>query len=81
MQTISLDDLSSITGGTDWNRVRSAFKVGAVAGGYSGAVYGLATAPAGPIAIPVTVGATFLGAMGGGATFAAGEYLRQNVRR
>jgi len=70
--TISNSDLDTITGGTDWQSVRTMGKAGSITGAMGGLFVGGALPGVGSLP-----GAA-IGAIGGAAVGAGAEYYRQN---
>lgn len=79
MQTISLDDLDVVRGGTDWARIRSNASAGAIFGAGMGTTFAAGMMVGGPVG----VGAAALPVAGftaGGAVFSGvADYLAQRT--
>lgn len=79
MQTITLDDLGAVRGGTDWARIRSNASAGAIFGAGMGTTFAAGMMVGGPVGIgaaALTVGAF----TAGGAVFSgAADYLAQRT--
>jgi hypothetical protein len=77
LEALSLDALATISGGTDWARIRSNASAGAYFGAAVGTTFAAGMLVGGPVGVPAAAATVGAFTAGGAAFSAAADYLAQ----